>query len=90
MRVRPECVCCCRRDRRKGPAREATVAVELLQQRLRAGNGRLCDREVSASDGALEALRLGQEGGVRECASGEVEEFGAGVLWIVIGLVLML
>ena len=80
VRVHPERVGGGGRDGRQRLAREPAVAVQLLEQELGAGDGRLRDREVAARDDALQALRLGQERRVGERRGGELEELCAGVL----------
>lgn len=64
MRVLPKGSSSLRLDGWQRPARQAAVAIELLEQCLRAGDARLGNREVGPSDDALQALRLGQQGRV--------------------------
>ena len=65
---------------RKGLARKAAIAVQLLEQELGAGDRRLRDREVATGDDALKALGLGQDGRVAERRHGELKELRASVL----------
>lgn len=69
-----------RLNRSQRPTRVPAVAVQLLEDRLRASDARLCDRVVGPGDDALQALRLGEKRRVLDRRLRQLEELLDGIL----------
>lgn len=80
VRVRPQGLRNTSIDRRQRLARQTAVAVDLLDQPLRARDAVLRDSEVTTSRDALQPVRFGEQRGVLQRSDGQLLELDNRVL----------